>query len=244
MTKKYHNIFRFVIACIVVIGIFFICGVALHRMSWHGKKNSRAGSMKAACTMLEIIGVQEDSGDILCNPVVYSPEGEELGSWRFYITWLINSGGEESESPYSRSEPWTQRECQQWQAREWCWIESTTGETRYWTNVMAVVGPDTGFDLRYRDKLQDCEDLIVLIEVKDSGVHWAEPGDLHIDDIKPEVTQGIDGDGVLVCFLDGQVWFLRHGTPVEIIKVFCTATGARQHDREQILTKYGHAIIE
>jgi hypothetical protein len=53
---------------------------------------------------------------------------------------------------------------------------------------------------------------------------------------------GEDGDGVLVCFLDREVWFLRKDTPVDLIKEFCTATGARKHDREKELSPYGFPI--
>jgi len=122
---------------------------------------------------------------------------------------------------------------------DYCWKKNARNEQeRRWTNVMALTGPDTGFDLRFPDKLEGCDHLIIVVEVNNSGVHWGEPGDLDIRHLPPDFLKGIDGDGIMVLFYDGAIWFIKKDVPLELLKQFFTATGARSHNRNDELIKY------
>jgi hypothetical protein len=126
---------------------------------------------------------------------------------------------------------------------DYCW----GGEDGYpeclYTNVVAVTGPGTAFDdRRGRTRLADIDpDTVLVIEVVDSGIFWAEPGDLPIDDVPNSIVNGLDGDGVRVLFADGEVWLLRNDVPLEDLKKFFTIEGAMQYDREQVLRPYADA---
>ena len=86
------------------------------------------------------------------------------------------------------------------------------------TNYVAVVGPHTAWSGAKPRKLSDFNDpskTILLVEVANSGIHWAEPRDLYIGQmpmaINPKIGQGISSDhpgGVNAEFVDGSVHFM------------------------------------
>jgi Protein of unknown function (DUF1559) len=103
------------------------------------------------------------------------------------------------------------------------------------TKLMALTGPGTAFEEGTEHNLKDLpNDLILAIEVADSGVHWMEPGDLHVSDITTETLQGLHGKGVLVLFVDEAVRYVPSSTPIDDFKLFLTIDGAKDHDREML----------
>ncbi len=92
------------------------------------------------------------------------------------------------------------------------------GQARTMTNYVAVVGPNTAWPGAKGSKLADFKDpskTILLVEVANSGIHWAEPRDLYIGQMAPGVNpaggQGISSEhkgGANVLFADGHVEFL------------------------------------
>ena len=87
--------------------------------------------------------------------------------------------------------------------------------------------------------LEDIDyDTILAIEVAEFDVHWAEPGDLRVDDLPESFPGGVDDDGFFVLFADGSVVFLRAEVPVEDLTKFFTIEGARQYDAAQVLGPY------
>jgi prepilin-type processing-associated H-X9-DG protein len=104
------------------------------------------------------------------------------------------------------------------------------------TNIVAITGPGTAFDEDRECTLDDIDvDTIVAIELQDSGIDWAAPGDLPISEITASVLSGLDGHGVNVLFADGTVWYIPHEVRFEDLKKFFTIEGARQFDRERTL---------
>ncbi|MGD9126459.1 MAG: DUF1559 domain-containing protein, partial [Planctomycetia bacterium] len=82
------------------------------------------------------------------------------------------------------------------------------------TNYVLVTGPGTAWDgdkVHTLDDLSYPEQTLILIEVADTDIHWAEPRDLKIDDIDPRF---LDEEGNFKCnhpgfvigaFADGHV---------------------------------------
>ena len=119
---------------------------------------------------------------------------------------------------------------------------STNDET---TNILAISGKGTLFD---KDAVHGLElipeNLIVLVEVS-SHIHWLEPGDINIDDLKNNRSSqryqlGLKADkrGFYVCFADCQVFYLKKNTPLELLGKLGTIDGAKSHDREVLLKEY------
>ena len=125
------------------------------------------------------------------------------------------------------------------QRRIYCLRYDRNGPERSNTNVVALIGPGTPFDESGADALVDFyPDTILAIEIANFDAHWMEPGDLHIDDVPESITRGIDGRGVHVLFVDGEVWYLDADVPLDDLKKFFTIEGAKKYDREQVLGPY------
>jgi Protein of unknown function (DUF1559) len=119
------------------------------------------------------------------------------------------------------------------------------------TRVFAITGPGTAFgdgDTEKPQRLQDIDaDTILLVEVRNSGVHWMEPGDFDIRTM-PKTINVATGKGISshhaagfhVAFADGSVWYLKNNVPFEELSKFFTVAGAKEYDRDTVLTPYLH----
>jgi prepilin-type processing-associated H-X9-DG protein len=74
---------------------------------------------------------------------------------------------------------------------------------------------------------------ILVVEVANSGIHWMDPRDLHIDQMPMSVgtsmTQGISShhpNVVMALFADGHTQALTGNTPPEILRALFTIAGA------------------
>ncbi|WP_417384798.1 hypothetical protein [Gimesia sp.] len=131
-----------------------------------------------------------------------------------------------------------------WKAEEYSFIreESETrfhfsGKGEHNTRIFAMGGPDTAFDQNNPSPAKALpEDLILFADVYDSNTHWMQPGDFNVESLPDQINVpgglgSADYSGFFVCFVDGKIWRLSDATPIELIKRFCTITGARQANR-------------
>jgi prepilin-type processing-associated H-X9-DG protein len=104
------------------------------------------------------------------------------------------------------------------------------------TNYVAVVGPGTAWPGETCSKLSDFKDgtsnTILLVEVVNPGIRWAEPRDLHIVQmpmfLNPTLGQGPASNhaqGLNVLFADGSVRFLSDNTTSEELRALLTIAG-------------------
>jgi hypothetical protein len=111
----------------------------------------------------------------------------------------------------------------------------------------AIVGPGTAFD---GDSLYKWTALppftIVVAEVRNSPVHWMQPGgDLDVRTMWHAVgvpggegVAGLDSEGFFVGFADGEVWMLSYAAPFERLEPFFLVEKARTADRQELLGPY------
>jgi hypothetical protein len=116
------------------------------------------------------------------------------------------------------------------------------------TCQMAITGSGTAFgDDREKPKsLRELDDdTILVVETRNSGIHWMEPGDFDIETM-PRTVNAADGrglssryvDGFHVLFADGEVWFVSYRVPFQTMEIFFTVGGANENDREKLLAPY------
>ena len=116
------------------------------------------------------------------------------------------------------------------------------------TSMMAITGPGTAFGCEGEPpkSLKSIpRSTIVVVEVRNSGVHWMQPGDFDIRTM-PRTINAADGRGISsrypggfhVLFADLEVWFLSDKVPFETLKRFFTLEGAKRNDREKDLGPY------
>lgn len=119
----------------------------------------------------------------------------------------------------------------------YCWNDGARCDT----SVFAVTGPNTVFDGTRRKREDQPPHLILLMEVRDSKTHWMQPGDYKVADLlayKGRIGDHLHGllpDRLHVLFADGEVWALDADAPIANLQPFLTITGAKTHDRDQLL---------
>ena len=117
------------------------------------------------------------------------------------------------------------------------------------TRIFAITGPGTAFGDNETELPRSIKDLdvdtILIVEVRNSGTHWMEPGDFDIRTM-PQTINAADGKGISsihrtgfhVGFADGEVWYLRNDCPFAELSKFFTIAGAKAHDRQTCLGPY------
>jgi prepilin-type processing-associated H-X9-DG protein len=104
------------------------------------------------------------------------------------------------------------------------------------TSYVMVVGPDTISDGPHSVNLGDITDgtanTIMVVEIKNSGIHWAEPRDLDFASMSFRINdpngKGISSDhpGVAyVVFADGHVGCLADNLDSKLVKALLTING-------------------
>lgn len=180
-------------------------------------------------------------------PAQYNgPHGDApLHSWR---PLLMRHVDPERRFAYSVWDPWTHANnasWKRWSNPYYCFANLNDPKRKFMTCMSVVTGPGTAFD-KDRKKISELDpELILLVEVRNSGVHWMRPWDLNIATMPREINP-IDGPGIsgnldggfFVAFCDTTVWFLADDTPFEKLATFFTVDGAKQNDCEAILGPY------
>jgi hypothetical protein len=157
--------------------------------------------------------------------------GQPCGSWRGRVLgWLDDSAW------FSLQDPWflpCNSLLQNVRFRVFCDSLDEAAATSSDTTIWAISGRGTAFDNEQPRKLSELPgDLILLIEVANSGTYWLETGDLDVESVPSSITCGTKGDGVIVAFADGTVWFLDRSVPLATLRSFFTITGANLSDRD------------
>lgn len=109
------------------------------------------------------------------------------------------------------------------------------------TNYLAVVGPDTVWPApslcRFDEITDDQSTTIVVVEVANSGIHWAEPRDLHVTQmarrVNPAAGMGLSSrhtSGTHVLRVDGSVRWIADDTPPEQLRAMLTRAGGEVID--------------
>ena len=184
-------------------------------------------------------------------------DGRPLCSWRAEVAALAGSRGH---APWDISQPWDSpanrpmTDLAAWYGYDgmatqtWSPRYVVSRGTSQRTNMLAITGPGTAFgsDGQTPRRLDDLDpDTILLVEVRDSGIHWMEPGDFDIRTM-PHGIDAAEGrrpssrhrGGFHVLFADGQVWQIAGHVPFAALKKFFTAAGAAKHDRQRELAPH------
>jgi len=109
------------------------------------------------------------------------------------------------------------------------------------TNYLAVVGPETMWPApdtcRFKDVTDGASNTLHVVEVANSGIHWAEPRDLHVTqmarEVNPSAGMGMSSrytGGTHVLFGDGRVQFIADDSPVEQLRAMLTRAGGEVID--------------
>jgi len=169
-----------------------------------------------------------------CFPPAYLADasGRPLHSWRVLILpWLDQAN---LYNQYRFDEPWngphnSKLAIQRLEIYECPTdLEHREGD-QPWTSYVAVVGPHTMWPgsacVSTDDVLDGTSRTLHVAEVRNSGIHWMEPRDLHLGQMSPTINassgQGISSfhpEVALAALVDGSNRLLSEKTPAETVR--------------------------
>lgn len=235
-----------VVALVAAVGLWY--PVSIHQRQ---EREDRAKS--AFRYVMQALVNYENGNHCLPVPVILDEDGTPRASWRLPITNFLDAQSEIT-YPYMPDSK-----------RPWIWIDAnqtqlSLGEIArrpniysFWeksgasaTRIAAVAGPGSAFDARNRCSFAEFDaDTIILVEVANFDLCWADPGDYTWTGDRPEVASAesvrigsANGRGFHVAFADYAVWFLSGETPIDELARFFTIRGAWENDRNAILGRY------
>lgn len=184
-----------------------------------------------------------------CFPPAYIADesGRPMHSWRVLILPLIEE--EQIFKAYSFNEPWDGPNNRKLAKHAVSAFRCPSDQKNLkdeglMTSYVAVVGPDTAWPGSKCTKTADFGDgtasTILLIEVKDSGIHWMEPRDLDISQMAPGINttsgKGISSNhpgGAIVVFADGHTRFVSEDVSPATIRALLTRNGGEEVDPDE-----------
>ncbi|BBO32707.1 DUF1559 domain-containing protein [Lacipirellula parvula] len=169
--------------------------------------------------------------------------GAPLNSWRWLITPFVAQL--DSNMDWSYHESWqspANRDLREMHFDVYCLAPSTSDCN---TNIFAIVGDDTAISPNPAAHWSELPaDVLILMEVANSGKNWMEPGDYDVDELLAQSgrlgssVKGLLNDRIHVMFADGQVWAISSDAPMTVLHPFLTITGAKNADRNELLSAW------
>ena len=179
--------------------------------------------------------------DYGCFPPAYTTDGEgnRLHSWRTLL--LPYLGEEDFYKKINLDEPWDSPANRLWHDTPvnvfQCPADSSGSSTD--TNYVMIVGGEGLFDggepLKAVDVTDGTSKTILLVETRESKIHWMEPEDLRWEETdftvggKKTISSEHEG-GAHVVMCNGVVEFLRNGTRREDVRALATPAGGEKVD--------------
>lgn len=231
-----------VIVCSVYVAVTCI-GFLFLQVS--GSARPIARRMNCASNMhqvqVAIVAYRDDHGEY---PPAYTVDehGNPLHSWRTLLLPYLEAGN--VYKAIRLDEPWDSEYNSKFHSIPMkifccpsCSLHDEQGRRRTNTSYCAVVGPNTmwrgGEAVTPGEVTDDPAEIISLVEVADSGIHWMEPRDLHVvqmaKGINSEHGQGISSyhlEGANVVFLDGHSGYLADSIDPNQIDAMLTINGS------------------
>jgi prepilin-type processing-associated H-X9-DG protein len=182
--------------------------------------------------------------------VVYDANGKPMHSWRTLILPEIEEGplfqqyrmDEPWDSPHNKKVTQAQIQCFQ------CPDDKNVG--KFDTSYVALIGPDSVWSGEDGAKGSEVTDgtaqTMVVIEMKNSGIHWAEPRDLDLDALPTKFNKRKLGEmlsphkhGVITVYADGHVEVIPFDATVEDLKA---AVSKSQGDMADFEKQYNRVV--
>ncbi len=228
---------------VITLGLVIAATVVLVRGCWGLPRGARVRDAEcvALCTSnLQRIAMamREYEAAQGCFPPAYvtDKQGKPLYSWRVLL--LPYLGQQDLYDQYRLDEPWNSENNHEVSdlAVEMFQCPGQPDTKLPTTNYLMVVGEHTISNGRQPRKITEITDgltdTIMLVEVADSLIYWAQPEDLHFDKLSFAINGGkrreissYHRDGANVAFCDGSVRLLKKSTNPQLVKAMLTIDG-------------------
>ena len=220
-------------ACLVVVAAFFLPAV----------RSARPAARRSQCkNNLKQIGLAlhtyHDKYDCFPPAYIADSNGRPMHSWRVLLLPYLDQ--EIHYAQYRFDEPWNGPNNSKL-ADKILHVYNCPGENNAagrsiatLTSYVAVVGPETAWPGSRSTAIGDIKDgtstTLMIVEVANSGIHWMEPRDLHVEQMAPTINaksgQGISSRhqaGAQALLADGSVRFISEKLTAESIQALLTA---------------------
>jgi hypothetical protein len=164
---------------------------------------------------------------------VLDSAGMRMHSWRVLVSAFVESSS--FHSSYNFAEPWNGPNNSQLSLRSRAFeIPFMRQATPNMTNYVAIVGPGTMWPGEKSFAIEDVTDgtsrTLMLVEVRNSNIHWMEPRDLPIEELEawldPQHQPTLAGAGEsLVAYADGHVEVLPPDVTLARLRALITPAG-------------------
>ena len=177
---------------------------------------------------------------------VADKDGRPLYSWRVLVLPYLDHKDVYTE--FHRDEPWDSPHNLALIERKRIWAfacptECDGSDAPNNTSYVMIVGPGMICDGRTSvgegDVADGLQNTLLVVEMSDSGIHWAEPRDLNVaemsyrinDPDEPCIRSRHPGCANAV-FCDGREHYLKGSTAPETVKALTTIAGGEKMDKE------------
>ena len=171
---------------------------------------------------------------------VADAQGKPMHSWRVLILPFMEH--KPLYDKYRFDEPWdgpNNSKLHKEIVEVFCCPSRPKQQPRTETSYVAVVGPRTAWPgtkaVQLSDVIDGTSNTILVTEVTNSGIHWMEPRDLHVNQmpmaVNAERGQGISSphpNVALAVYADGHTQQITKNTPTEILRALLTINGGEQ----------------
>lgn len=248
---------RFVLAPVAIILVAAFATVWIHESRVGHLYYSVRGSLGNVYRALR--AYDDEHGHL---PLITAPSVDKHPvSWRIevaaYYAVFHRQTAEVHATDYDRERPWDDRSNLRLEDTSyWKFMYRPTGgqrdlreaydrletEVRCLTYFKAIAGTDTAFAPGVPHSLKTLpNDLILVVRVEESDVHWMEPVDLLVDDLVCSEQSKhllLGNNGYAVLFADGESWVLSSRLAYADLCKFFTIDGANKCDRDTLLGGY------
>ncbi|MBN2218391.1 MAG: DUF1559 domain-containing protein, partial [Pirellulales bacterium] len=189
VAKKSSNVWIVAVILVAVLGVVVVCGGIMAALLLPAVQAAREAARRAVCTnnMKQITLALQNYESQYCQfPPAYvaDKDGKPLYSWRVLILPYLDH--DYLYQQFNLDEPWdspaNRAVSQATISLFQCPSDSTNQQGSNKTNYVMVVGPgcisDGPTGKRMRDIPDGLSKTIILAEVANADIHWAEPRDL------------------------------------------------------------------
>ena len=229
---------------LIVLAVLFVCGGILAALLLQAVQAAREAARRVQCqNNLKQIALAMLNYEMANKsfPPAYIPDesGKPMTSWRTLILPYIEE--QPLYEQYDFNKPWddpvNQRVVNTPLAAFHC--PSEAGPTSTDTSYVMVVGPGTLSDGPSAARIDEIRDgtsnTIMLVEIENSGIKWAEPKDITVDELIARCT----GPGAKtahphvfnVAFCDGSVRAISTDIDPQVLRALLTRSGGESVDQ-------------